>query len=241
MSATTTSPMITPGGVLPAESMPPAVVLRGSGAGLEILLSERASVDEVIAALGARLESSPGFFTGCDVTLRLNGAKLPAGALTRIEALTSRYGLRIAEVRGGKIVASTPAAAPAKTEPVADPPGTARLHVGPVRSGVVLEAPGDLVVLGDVNAGAEVRARGNITVMGTLRGVAHAAYGRSGPGYVVALKLAAPQVRIGTLIARAGDADEGARGAEIAYATGERIVVENYQGKLPAALAGARR
>ncbi|MEO8552375.1 MAG: septum site-determining protein MinC, partial [Kofleriaceae bacterium] len=42
-------------------------------------------------------------------------------------------------------------------------PGT-RLFVGPVRSGVILDHTGNLIVFGDVNPGAEVRAEGNILV-----------------------------------------------------------------------------
>jgi len=51
--------------------------------------------------------------------------------------------------------------------------------VGPVRSGVVLEHTGHLIVVGDVNPGAEIRAEGNIVVLGRLRGIAHAAIGRA--------------------------------------------------------------
>jgi septum site-determining protein MinC len=229
---------------MPVETKSPPVVLRGTGRGLELLVAERATLDEIVEALQARLEAAPGFFTGSDVTVRLNGARLPVGALTRLEAVTARFGLRIAEVRSGALVASTPAAPVAATKapatPAMDPPGTARLHVGPVRSGVVLEVPGDLVVLGDVNPGAEVRAGGNITVMGALRGVAHAGHGGS-TGFIVALRLDPQQIRIGTLIARAGDPAGGARGAEIAFAPNGQIVVESYQGRLPSGALPARR
>jgi septum site-determining protein MinC len=218
----------------PVETRPP-VVLRGTGRGLEMVLDPRAGLDEVVKVLQSHLEAAPGFFAGSEVTIRLNGATLPVGALTRIEAVTTRFGLRIAEVRSGALAAGAPAPR-APAPPPADPPGTARLHVGPVRSGVVLEAPGDLVVLGDVNPGAEVRAGGNITVMGALRGVAHAGRGEGG-GYIVALRLEAQQVRIGGLIARGGEPAGAARGAEIAYASNGQIVVESYQGRLPGGLA----
>src|SRR5262249_18535332 len=45
-----------------------------------------------------------------------------------------------------------------------------RLFIGPVRSGVILDHEGHLIVFGDVNPGAEVRATGNIVVLGRLRG-----------------------------------------------------------------------
>ena len=115
----------------------------------------------------------------------------------------------------------------------------ARLVVGPVRSGVILEHTGHVIVFGDVNPGAEVRATGNIIVLGRLRGTAHAAIGQdAGVGFILALQLQANQLRIGRQIARAADSDKGlVTEAEIAFATGEQIVVERYTGKLPRNLA----
>lgn len=244
----------------------PAIILRGTSAGLEIVVDPQASVDEIGEALVARLDQSPGFFAGNDVTIRVEG-RLPTGALSRLEQVTARYGMRIAEVgppprrapavtppaeavpvppmiddvpivEGEPELAPAPAPAPA---PVIDPqplhPLPAgwegpRVLVGPVRSGVTLDASGDLVILGDVNPGAEINARGNIIVLGRLRGVAHAAVGGE-RGFIFALRLEPQQIRIGKMVARAGDADRAGAGAEIAHATGKTIVVERYQGKVP--------
>ncbi|MCD4785257.1 MAG: septum site-determining protein MinC [Candidatus Eremiobacteraeota bacterium] len=43
-----------------------------------------------------------------------------------------------------------------------------------IRSGQVIEHPGNFVIMGDVNPGAEVRAGGDIVIVGALRGIAHA-------------------------------------------------------------------
>jgi septum site-determining protein MinC len=114
--------------------------------------------------------------------------------------------------------------------------GGTRLVVGPVRSGVILDHSGNLIVFGDVNPGAEVRATGNIVVLGRLKGTAHAAIG-SDTGFILALRLEPQQLRIGRRVARAADNDTGSNDAEIAYATGEHMVVERYQGRLPRNLA----
>lgn len=113
-----------------------------------------------------------------------------------------------------------------------------RLVIGPVRSGRIVDHPGHLIVIGDVNPGAEVRAEGSIIVLGRLRGVAHAAIGRDA-GCIIALSLQPQQLRIGRMVARAGDADRPGGGAEIAYATGETIVVERFLGRLPSGLAAS--
>ncbi|MDQ3333565.1 MAG: hypothetical protein M4D80_00150 [Myxococcota bacterium] len=112
----------------------------------------------------------------------------------------------------------------------------ARLVVGPVRSGVILEHTGHVIVFGDVNPGAEVRAEGNIIVLGRLRGTAHAGIGQD-CGFILALQLQPQQLRISRQVARAADSDSTAPLTEIAYVSGGQIVVERYTGKLPASLA----
>lgn len=122
--------------------------------------------------------------------------------------------------------------------PIAAPaPERTRMVVGPVRSGVILDHPGNLVVVGDVNPGAEVRAQGNIVILGRLRGIAHAGTGRE-HGFILALRLEPQQLRIGRVVARAADTEAAAgNGTEIAYVTDRNIVVERYAGKLPTGLA----
>ncbi|HKE15310.1 MAG TPA: septum site-determining protein MinC [Kofleriaceae bacterium] len=229
----------------------PAVVLRGTRAGLEIVIDTSASMDEIADELTARLEQSPGFFAGNDACVRVLG-RLPIGALARLEQVTSRFALRIVEV------------GPPPRQPAADadsvdvdlglepepelpaPPAVQlparatvpRMVIGPIRSGVVLDAEADLIVVGDVNPGAEIQARGNIIVLGRLRGVAHAAVGGE-CGFIFALRFEPQQLRIGRLVARAGESDAPGQGAEIAYATGRTIVVERYQGRLPSGLEAA--
>lgn len=114
-----------------------------------------------------------------------------------------------------------------------------KLCVGPVRSGVVLDAPGHLVIVGDVNPGAEIRAAGCIVVLGALRGTAHAGYGQKA-GFILALKLQPQQLRIADRIARAGDGDTPPESAEIAYVKNNRIVVDAYNGRLPSGAIAAQ-
>ena len=105
-----------------------------------------------------------------------------------------------------------------------------------MRSGVILDHAGHVIVFGDVNPGAEVRATGNIVVLGRLRGTAHAGIGQD-VGFILALRLEPQQLRIGRQVARAADSDTPGTEPEIAYGTGQQIIVERYQGKLPRNLA----
>jgi septum formation inhibitor MinC len=135
-------------------------------------------------------------------------------------------------------VGACDAAAAAGDQAAVDAPVGPRLVIGPVRSGRIVDHVGHLIVVGDVNPGAEVRAEGSIIVLGRLRGVAHAAIGRD-KGCIIALSLQPQQLRIGRMVARAGDADRPSGGAEIAYVTGETIVVERFSGRLPSGLAAS--
>ncbi len=134
------------------------------------------------------------------------------------------------------LAASPPPASITATAPEAEVTPGPRLFIGPVRSGVILDHQGHLIVFGDVNPGAEVRATGNIVVLGRLRGTAHAGIGQD-VGFILALRLEPQQLRVGRKVARAADSDTPANEAEIAYCTGDQIVVERYLGKLPRNLA----
>jgi septum formation inhibitor MinC len=121
-----------------------------------------------------------------------------------------------------------------------------RLVSGPVRSGVIVEHRGHVIVIGDVNPGAEVRAEGSIVVLGRLRGIAHAgiepeatARGARDTAFIIALALQPQQLRIGRMVARAGDVDHPSDVAEIAYANNSAIVVERFSGRLASELAAS--
>lgn len=140
-------------------------------------------------------------------------------------------------------VAKAKPVAPQAAPPVAEASNSEALApkmiVGPVRSGCILEVAGHLIILGDVNPGAEVRATGSIVVLGRLRGIAHAGC-ETGSSFILALQLEPQQLRIGSLVARAGDADAAPERAEIAYAKDGAIMVDNYKGRLPFGIATAK-
>jgi septum site-determining protein MinC len=155
-------------------------------------------------------------------------AAIAAAAAAMAEVMAVKLAAKLAEALAEERAA----------ELVAAMPQGPRLVIGPVRSGVIVDHTGHVIVIGDVNPGAEVRAEGSIIVLGRLRGVAHAAIGRDA-GCIVALSLQPQQLRIGRMVARAADADRPGGGAEIAYATGETIVVERFLGRLPSGLAAS--
>jgi len=122
-------------------------------------------------------------------------------------------------------VASAGVTLPQTAAARAVPVGVSTLyHRGTLRGGQALHNLGNLVVIGDVNPGAELVASGDIVVFGALRGVAHAGAQGDRAARVIALELAATQLRIATAIAT-GDAGGKLRGPEHASIVGDRIVV----------------
>ncbi|WP_281186706.1 septum site-determining protein MinC [Bacillus solimangrovi] len=83
-----------------------------------------------------------------------------------------------------------------------------------IRSGQVLEVPGDILLIGDVNPGGTIMAGGNIFVMGSLRGVAHAGCYGNEEAIIAASHMKPAQLRISEYISRAPDSSEE-RGTEM--------------------------
>ncbi|WP_409270800.1 septum site-determining protein MinC [Neobacillus sp. SCS-31] len=65
-----------------------------------------------------------------------------------------------------------------------------------IRSGQVLEVPGDLLLVGDVNPGGVVMAGGNIFIMGILKGIAHAGCYGNRDAVIAASAMKPSQLRI---------------------------------------------
>lgn len=245
---------------LPTSPGDSAMILRGTSRGLEVQIQKDPPEAEILAEqFQQELSRSPEFFSGGDVILRFSNAPDP-GTITALEKVAREFSLRIVALSSEAIEDAQPSAPklssrrPKSEQKTPSPyplpvtrfmetsgseernaisPIAPMMVAGPIRSGACFEAPGHLVVVGDVNPGAEIRAAGNIVVLGSLRGIAHA--GREGhPSFILALQLQPQQLRIGDLIARAADADGPASGAEIAYADDKMIVVDEYQGRLPA-------
>ncbi|GIN38655.1 MULTISPECIES: septum site-determining protein MinC [Heyndrickxia] len=101
-----------------------------------------------------------------------------------------------------------------------------------VRSGQVLEVPGDLLLVGDVNPGGTAIAGGNIFIMGALKGVAHAGFNGNKDAVVAASLMMPSQIRISDCINRAPDqyGKEEQHGMECAYIDDtNHIVIDRIQ------------
>lgn len=65
-----------------------------------------------------------------------------------------------------------------------------------IRSGQIIEVPGDLLLIGDVNPDGTVRAGGSIYIMGQLKGIAHAGFKGNNQAVIAASVMTPAQLRI---------------------------------------------
>ncbi|MBM6619744.1 septum site-determining protein MinC [Bacillus suaedaesalsae] len=100
-----------------------------------------------------------------------------------------------------------------------------------VRSGQVLEVPGDLLLIGDVNPGGTVMAGGNIFVMGSLRGHAYAGIHGDTEAVIVASVMKPTGLKISDILNRALEfSNEETNDMECAYINKEdRIIIDRLQ------------
>ncbi|WP_045523423.1 septum site-determining protein MinC [Neobacillus niacini] len=101
-----------------------------------------------------------------------------------------------------------------------------------IRSGQVLEVPGDLLLIGDVNPGGTVIAGGNIFIMGSLKGIAHAGVFGNDQAVITASSMQPSQLRIHDCINRAPDKAQNKekREMECAYIDdNHQIIIDRLQ------------
>lgn len=93
------------------------------------------------------------------------------------------------------------------------------MKVQTVRSGQVIDAPGDILLIGEVHPGGTIRARGSIFIIGELHGVAHAGFEGDTDAVIVADFLTKAQIRIADNVEVIDntDSEEKRNKIEVAY------------------------
>ena len=234
------------------------VKVEGRGRHVHFSLNDQVPFAELEQGLRRYLSDSTGWFSGGSVVVDVGRRALDPRDLARLRGvLEGEYGLRVARFYCDAGILEqaisqeigVPMAFYPNSGPNSPAPGTAQLPTpregastagtplvlkGTYRSGTNVRHEGDVLLMGDLNPGAQLVASGDIVVMGTLRGVAHAGYGEAAPpqAVVIALVLRPLQLRIGPYVsvAPAGRARASPTYPEIAFVSGDSIVVTPYHG-----------
>lgn len=230
-----------------------SISIKGTREGLTITLGD-GDLSEILTDLGQHLETQGAFFRGGHVALEAGERVIEKDDMVRVHSLLEKHKMILrtvlstspvtqdaADALGLRLVKQAPSSKPQiENQPVARRPrgssgsrspggsqGMLVRHI--VRSGQVLRHSGHVTVIGDVNIGAQIVAGGDIVVWGRLLGTAHAGSLGDTGAVVCALDLSPLQLRIGGLVARAGE-DERKKGAspELACVRDNAIVVEPW-------------
>ncbi len=190
------------------------IQIKGIRDGLLVTLGS-APWRDLTSALFAQVESQQAFFNGARVALDVGPQPLHVNELAALRDALSEKGITLwavvsespltqstAQMLGLATRLSKPKPEPARPAPAEAQNKDAALWVQKtLRSGMRVEYPGHVVVLGDVNPGAEIVAGGSVVVWGRLRGVVHAGAHGQREAVVCALDLSPTQLRIAEEIA----------------------------------------
>lgn len=217
-----------------------SIKVKGVRDGLLITLGE-GPWEEVRAALFALLEAQSAFFQGARVALDVGERALRAAELGKLRDELSERGITLwavlssaprtqanAQALGLATRLFTPAPRPSRRQHKTSDLGEEALLVPrTLRSGMRVEYPGHVVVLGHVHPGAEIVAGGHVIVWGKLRGLVHAGAEGNEQAVVCALELAPTQLRIASVIATMPP-QEGPTRPEKAYLKDGQVVAEPW-------------
>lgn len=100
-----------------------------------------------------------------------------------------------------------------------------------VRSGQVLDIQGDVLLIGDVNPGGLIQATGDIYILGKLYGIAHAGVEGDEEAVIAASYMNPTQIKIASQLSRAPDHETDGVYMECAYLHEEskKIVIDRLQ------------
>lgn len=214
------------------------VQIKGLRDGLLVTLGD-AAWTVVQEALLNRVEQQASFFQGARLALDVGNQVLKSADLSALRDVLSERGITLWAVLSNSPTTENTAQILGlatrihKTKPIETPvvksvDRDSALWVDrTLRSGVRVEHPGNVVVVGDVNPGAEVVAGGSVIVWGRLRGVVHAGAQGNRDATVCALDLSPTQLRIAGEIAVA-PARQGPPKPEVVHLKNGRLQAEPW-------------
>lgn len=183
--------------------MQSSVVIKGSKAGMTVILNPDVPFEQLIEDIGKKFRESSRFWGSIQMTLTLEGRTLtPSEEFQIVDAITANSQIDIL------CILDTDANRIAKCEKALNErlmelsSQTGQFYKGSLQKGDVLESEASIVIIGDVCHGARVIAKGNVIVLGVLNGTVHAG-AAGGNAVIVAFDMAPTQLRIADYCTRA--------------------------------------
>jgi septum site-determining protein MinC len=164
------------------------VTIKGKNKGLVLYLDDQCAYTDLLAEVKAKV-SDPALDSDTEVTVHLNKRYCTDSQIQELtEVVQTNPHL--------KVVATTSDILTVEASDQMIRERQSETYVGIVRSGQVIKAEGDLVVIGDVNPNGRVEAGGSVYVLGRLKGAAHAGTKGNRDAVIAASWLEATQLKI---------------------------------------------
>ncbi|MDE5893402.1 MAG: septum site-determining protein MinC [Acetatifactor sp.] len=209
-----------------------AVIIKSYQNGINLILREDASFEDILQELSAKFQSSRSFFGNADVALSYEGRRLEQNQeVALIEAIRQSSDLNLVCIIGRdeetdrryiKAIQKVQKKLPVGSE--------GQLHKGSLKNSEVLETESSIIILGDVYPGSAVISPKNIIVLGGLYGEAYAGTDGSEGIYVAALEMEPERLKIGDFKYKSSDKQKWSIRTKvqpkIAYVKNDKIVME---------------
>lgn len=188
------------------DEMSQPVILKSNRYGINLILDDSISFEELKKAVLNKFKESEKFFKNASIAISFEGRTLSREEelelLNLIDQYTSIHVVCVVDQDEVREQLFKNKIDEYYTE-VAD--NTGEFYKGTLRSGQVLKCESSIVIIGDVNPGAKIIARGNIVVIGALKGNAYAGAAGDESCFVTALLMDPVQIKIGNVIGRSAD------------------------------------
>lgn len=199
------------------------IVIKGNKDGINVIIPFHKfdNFNEVLSVLKDKLEKGKKFYEGCNIKISTELKELKENEVKILkELLFEEFNINecIFQDTEEKMNKAFNGVYEGKT----------KFIKRTLRSGQVMNYPGNIVIVGDVNSGSEIFAGGNIIVMGALKGAVHAGIGGNDKAFITAFKLQPEILQIGTLITRSPEDVERPIYPEVATVKDGMIMVEPY-------------
>lgn len=213
------------------------VVIKGARGGLRVVVDDNCSWDDALAAIQHQLAHGASLFHGMNVSFDMGARSIDSSAMHSLYSVLQTFQLTTADIQADSSEVRQFARAvglTAKPRSIAHTGAQNQVAPAPIliknlRSGQVHKhLHGDLTLLGDVNAGAELIVAGSLVVFGRVRGFVHAGALGDRSAIICAIELAATQIRIADIRARAPEHDTQ-RNPEIACVEDGQIIVHSWE------------
>lgn len=183
--------------------MSESVVIKGNKYGLNILLDENISFDELKLHVAHKFRKAATFFEGVNMTVTFEGRTLTfveekelvdtISDNSNIEIICLLDGDKTHEEYHRKELAEQLAL-------IEDKKGV--FYKGTLSYGQVLESEKSIIIIGDVMSGAKIISSGNVVVIGSLEGTVYAGVTGNEDSHIIALEMNPIQIRIGDILTK---------------------------------------